>query len=169
IGLHRAGRGRHVEAFSSPSWKARRDRGASRRCFLSMKTIRQSQLARAWSRRARVGDIVIFDVLGAAPRGSGATEAAAREDVRRIAESLRAPHEDCNGEAVPDVRAKVRSDDDEFRRVAEIERAANGKPSYLEMDAAFRARMHAAIATGLERQSASSLRLELKNLDTSRP
>ena len=42
------------------------------------------------------------------------------------------------------------SDNDEFRRVAEIERAANGKPSYLEMDAAFRARMHAAIATGLE-------------------
>ena len=29
----------------------------------------------------------------------GATEAAAREDVRRIAESLRAPHEDFNGEA----------------------------------------------------------------------
>ena len=64
-----------------------------------MKTIRQSLLARAWSRRSRVGDIVIFDVLGAAPRGSGATEAAAREDVRRIAESLRAPHEDFNGEA----------------------------------------------------------------------
>ena len=42
------------------------------------------------------------------------------------------------------------SDDDEFRRVAEIERAANGRPSYLEMDAAFRARMHAAIAIGLE-------------------
>ena len=42
------------------------------------------------------------------------------------------------------------SDDEEFSRVAEIERAANGKPSYLEMDAAFRARMHAAIATGLE-------------------
>jgi hypothetical protein len=29
------------------------------------------------------------------------------------------------------------SDDDEFRRVAEIERAANGKLSYLQMDAAF--------------------------------
>jgi len=42
------------------------------------------------------------------------------------------------------------SDDDEFRRVAEIERAANGKPSHLQMDAAFSARMHAAIATGLE-------------------
>jgi hypothetical protein len=67
--------------------------------FISMKTIRQSQLARAWSRRSRVGDIVIFDVLGAAPRGSGATEAAAREDVRRVAESLRAPDEDFNGEA----------------------------------------------------------------------
>ena len=62
-----------------------------------MKTIRQSQLARAWSRRSRVGDIVIFDVLGAAPRGS--TDAAAREDVRRVAESLRALHEDFNGEA----------------------------------------------------------------------
>ena len=42
------------------------------------------------------------------------------------------------------------SDDDEFHRVAEIERAANGKPSHLQMDAAFSARMHAAIATGLE-------------------
>ena len=42
------------------------------------------------------------------------------------------------------------SDDDEFSRVAEIERAANGKPSHLQMDAAFSARMHAAIATGLE-------------------
>jgi hypothetical protein len=42
------------------------------------------------------------------------------------------------------------SDDDEFRRVAEIERVANGKPSYLDMDAAFCARMNAAITTGLE-------------------
>ena len=42
------------------------------------------------------------------------------------------------------------SDDDEFHRVAEIERAANGKPSHLQMDAAFSARMHAAIATELE-------------------
>ena len=42
------------------------------------------------------------------------------------------------------------SDDDEFRRVAEIERAANGKLSYLQMDAAFCARMHAAITAGLE-------------------
>jgi hypothetical protein len=42
------------------------------------------------------------------------------------------------------------SDNDEFRRVAEIERAANGKPSHLQMDAAFSARMRAAIATGLE-------------------
>jgi len=32
------------------------------------------------------------------------------------------------------------SDDDEFRRVAEIERAANGKASYLDMDAGFCAR-----------------------------
>jgi hypothetical protein len=45
---------------------------------------------------------------------------------------------------------KLMSDDDEFRRVAAIERAANGKPSYVQMDAAFSARMHAAIATGLE-------------------
>ena len=42
------------------------------------------------------------------------------------------------------------SDDDEFRHVAEVERAANGKPSYLDMDAAFWARMHAAITAGLE-------------------
>ena len=42
------------------------------------------------------------------------------------------------------------SDDDEFSRVAEIERAANGKPSYLDMDAAFCARMDAAITAGLE-------------------
>jgi hypothetical protein len=45
---------------------------------------------------------------------------------------------------------ELMSDDDEFRRVAEIERAANGRPSFLEMDEAFRARMHVAIATGLE-------------------
>ena len=42
------------------------------------------------------------------------------------------------------------SDDDEFRCVAEIERAANRKPSHLQMDAAFCARMHAAITAGLE-------------------
>ena len=42
------------------------------------------------------------------------------------------------------------SDDDEFRRVAEIERAANGKPSYLDMDEAFCARMRTAIEAGLE-------------------
>ena len=64
-----------------------------------MKTIRRSQVVRTWNAHCRVGDIVIFDVLGAAPRGSGATEAAAREDVRRVAESLRALHEDFNGEA----------------------------------------------------------------------
>jgi hypothetical protein len=45
---------------------------------------------------------------------------------------------------------RVMRDNDEFRRVAEIERAANGKPSHLQMDEAFRARMHAAIAIGLE-------------------
>jgi hypothetical protein len=43
------------------------------------------------------------------------------------------------------------SDDDEFRRVAEIERAANRKPSYLDMDAAFCDRMRLAITAGLER------------------
>ena len=64
----------------------------------SIKTIKQSQVARAW-RHARVGDIVIFDVLGAAPRGVGATEAAARADVRRVAEALKAPYDDLNGEA----------------------------------------------------------------------
>ena len=64
-----------------------------------MKTIRQSQIVRAWSRRSRVGDIVIFDVLGAAPRGSGVTEAAARDAVRRVAEALKTPYEDFNGEA----------------------------------------------------------------------
>ena len=42
------------------------------------------------------------------------------------------------------------SDDDEFRRVAEIERAANRKPSHHQMDAAFCARMYAAITAGLE-------------------
>jgi hypothetical protein len=42
------------------------------------------------------------------------------------------------------------SDDNEFRRVAEIERAANGKPSYLDMDEAFGARMRMAIDAGLE-------------------
>jgi len=52
-----------------------------------MKTIRQSKIVRAWNGRCRVGDIVIFDVLGAAPRGSGATEAAARDAVRRVAEA----------------------------------------------------------------------------------
>jgi ribosomal protein L14 len=50
-----------------------------------MKTIRQSQIVRTLNGggRCRVGDIVIFDVLNAAPRGSGATEAAARAVVRR--------------------------------------------------------------------------------------
>ena len=41
-------------------------------------------------------------------------------------------------------------DDHEFSRVTEIERRANGKPSYLDMDAAFCARMCAAITAGLE-------------------
>jgi hypothetical protein len=64
-----------------------------------MKTISQSQLKRNLNRACRVGDIVIFDVLGAAPRGSGATEAAAREHVRRAAETLKAPYEAFNGAA----------------------------------------------------------------------
>ena len=42
------------------------------------------------------------------------------------------------------------SGDDEFRRVAEIERAANGKSRYLDMDAAFCDRMRLAITAGLE-------------------
>jgi hypothetical protein len=40
--------------------------------------------------------------------------------------------------------------DDEFYRVTEIERIANGKPTHFDMDEAFRARMRAAIAAGLE-------------------
>jgi hypothetical protein len=40
--------------------------------------------------------------------------------------------------------------DNEIQRLTEIERAANGRPSHFEMDAAFCARMHAAIAAGLE-------------------
>jgi hypothetical protein len=42
------------------------------------------------------------------------------------------------------------SDDDEIQRLTEIERITNGKPSYLDMDAEFCARMHAAITAGLE-------------------
>jgi hypothetical protein len=63
-----------------------------------MRTIRQSKVIRICKGACRVGDIVIFDVLGAAPRGSGATEAAARDAVRRVAEALKAPYEDFNGE-----------------------------------------------------------------------
>jgi len=64
-----------------------------------MKTIKRSKVIRACNGRCQVGDIVIFDVLGAVPRGSGATEAVARDAVRRLAEALRAPYEDFNGEA----------------------------------------------------------------------
>ncbi len=64
-----------------------------------MKTIRQSQVIRRLNKACRVGDVVIFDVLGAAPRGSGATEASAREHVRRVAETLKTPLEAFNGEA----------------------------------------------------------------------
>jgi hypothetical protein len=42
------------------------------------------------------------------------------------------------------------SDDGEIERLTEIERVGNGKRSYFDMDAAFCARMHAAIAVGLE-------------------
>jgi hypothetical protein len=58
-----------------------------------MKTIRQSRVVRTLNGRCRVGDIVIFDVLGVAPRGWGPTEAAAREDVRLVAEALKAPYD----------------------------------------------------------------------------
>jgi hypothetical protein len=39
---------------------------------------------------------------------------------------------------------------DEIQRATEIERVAHGKPSHFAMDEAFCARMHAAIAAGLE-------------------
>jgi hypothetical protein len=42
------------------------------------------------------------------------------------------------------------SDDGEIQRLTEIERITKGKPSFFHMDAAFCARMHAAIAAGLE-------------------
>jgi len=42
------------------------------------------------------------------------------------------------------------SDDTEIQRLTEIERITNGKTSYLDMDAAFCARMQAAITAGLE-------------------
>jgi hypothetical protein len=42
------------------------------------------------------------------------------------------------------------SDDGDIQRLTEIERITVGKPSYFKMDAAFCARMHAAIAAGLE-------------------
>jgi hypothetical protein len=38
----------------------------------------------------------------------------------------------------------------EIQRLTEIERTASGKPSHSKMDAAFCARMHAAIAAGLD-------------------
>ena len=60
------------------------------------------------------------------------------------------------------------SDDDEIQRLTEIERITKGKPSYLDMDAAFCARMYAAITAGLECARASSPRPELKIPDTSR-
>jgi hypothetical protein len=59
-------------------------------------------------------------------------------------------------------------DDDEIQRLTEIERIANGKPSYFDMDAAFCARMHAAIAAGLESAPTSVITTPgTKNRDTS--
>ena len=40
--------------------------------------------------------------------------------------------------------------DNEIQRITEIERKTSGKPSHFEMDAKFCARLHAAIAEGLE-------------------
>jgi hypothetical protein len=45
----------------------------------AIKTIKQSRVTSA-CRHDRVGDVVIFDVLGAGASRLGATEAAARED-----------------------------------------------------------------------------------------
>ena len=42
-------------------------------------------------------------------------------------------------------------DDGEIQRLTEIERITNGKPSYFDMDAAFRGRMHAATAASRQR------------------
>ena len=64
-----------------------------------MKAIRQSKVSRDLNGHCRVGDIVIFDVLGAAPRGSGATEAIARDAACIAAKALKAPCDDFNGEA----------------------------------------------------------------------
>ena len=41
--------------------------------------------------------------------------------------------------------------DDEIKRITEIERITNGRPSHLDMDVAFCARLHAAIAAGVEK------------------
>jgi hypothetical protein len=41
-------------------------------------------------------------------------------------------------------------DDGEIQRLTEIERITNGRPSHLDMDEAFCARVHSAIAAGLE-------------------
>jgi hypothetical protein len=49
----------------------------------------------------------------------------------------------------PALAEKIK-DDDEIQRLTEIERITNGKPSNFDMDAAFCARMHAAIEAGLE-------------------
>jgi len=72
-----------------------------------MRTIRQSKVIRICKGACRVGDIVIFDVLGAAPRGSmcSAPHLAARVLRKQllatrcvgVAEALKAPYEDFNG------------------------------------------------------------------------
>ena len=58
--------------------------------------------------------------------------------------------------------------DDEFHRVTEIERVANGKPTHFAMDEAFCARMQAAIAGWKVRRLASSPCLGPKTLNTPR-
>ncbi len=63
-----------------------------------MKIMRQSEVRRLWAGRAEPGDVVICDILGQ-PSGSGHTETAAREDVRRVAEIIHASLSDLNGEA----------------------------------------------------------------------
>jgi hypothetical protein len=47
--------------------------------------------------------------------------------------------------------------DDDFHRVTEIERIANGKPTHFDMDEAFCARMRRAIEAGLETAPTSAI------------
>jgi 2-hydroxychromene-2-carboxylate isomerase len=58
---------------------------------------------------------------------------------------------------------------DEIQRLTEIEGITNGKSSHFDMNAAFCARMHAAMALGWKALRLMwSARLELKTRDTSR-